>query len=236
VYQTNLTAAQAKEVSKQPFVRDVDQVIPIETATYGTIPPRHALDKRINLNLHLQERENSDDHLRVISQKRDAALDNYLFDPSLGSGQTIYVLDAGFNIHQQDLAANGLRVNTIYIPNSFTLAPQEPNPNLWAPDNIRDWNGHGTAVASVADGITHGVASKADLVLVKFRNFSRNPNPGGQIPWHAREAMSSALDLAFELITRDVLDQREAGNTGKFIVNLSYGKFNSEDMQNLSTC
>ncbi len=46
--------------------------IALDTGSFGTIPQLHPIDKRINLNLHLQERQNSDDQLKIISQKRDA--------------------------------------------------------------------------------------------------------------------------------------------------------------------
>ena len=177
--------------------------------------------------MHLQERENSDDQLRIISQKQSAELANYLFDPLLGAGSTIYVLDSGFNLQHQEFAPGGhdRRVDSVYVSNAFTLLPQEPNRNIWAPEGMEDYSGHGTAVASVAAGITHGVASGADLVMVKFKQFTRNPNTGGTIPWHSRQAMSAALDYAMGQIQIDVAAQRDRGNTGKFIVNMSYGKW-----------
>jgi hypothetical protein len=99
---TNLTAEEAKKVAEQPFVDFVNPVTLINSDSFGAIPPPHTLEKRINNGLDLQERKNSDDHLNVISQMKDAALDNYIFVPLLGRGQTIYVLDTGFNTQHEE--------------------------------------------------------------------------------------------------------------------------------------
>ena len=174
-YQTTLTAAEVEQVRKQSFVETVYPSHVVETFDYGTIPPIHRLDKRINSNLHLQERLNSDPQLKVISQAPGADLSNYIFDAKLGEGQTVCVLDSGFNINHQEFAPGVRNVRHDFAPNQYTLAPQESDRSPWAPEGITDYNGHGTMVASIAGGKTHGVASDADLFLLKFRGVTRNP-------------------------------------------------------------
>jgi subtilisin family serine protease len=144
-YMTNLTLAQVKEVEKRDFIKFVYPVSSIDTASFGAIPPPHIIEKRINKNLNLQKRLNSEDHLKVISQKKYAGLDDYLFDPLLGRGQTIYIIDEGFNINHQELArTNDRDVQHYVVPNIYTLA-DEPNRAIWPPeDDISDINGHGT--------------------------------------------------------------------------------------------
>ena len=225
-YQTTLTAIEAEQVRKQSFVETVYPVFVLETFDFGTIPPSYQLDKRINLNLHLKERLNSDDQLKVISQAPDAALSDYLFDPNLGEGQTIYILDGGFNINHQDLVPVGRTVRHAFAPNGLTLLPIENDRSIWAPEGITDYNGHGTIVASIAGGKTHGVASDADLFLLKFRQATRNPINHRSGNWHVRQATSSGLEWAFSEVIADVITQRDNGNAGKFIVNLSLGKLN----------
>lgn len=70
---------------------------------FGANPPAQKFNKRVARNQNLQRRQDSQQHLRVISTANQqdingvlgAALPNYLFDPLLGTGQTIYVVDSG---------------------------------------------------------------------------------------------------------------------------------------------
>jgi len=93
----------------------------------------------------------------------------------------------------------------------------------WAPDDIADLKGHGTMVASVVGGLLSGVASKANLVLVKYKQASLNPlNPVLNV-WFDRAATEAGVRDAWTWIVNDVIQQRSNGNTGKFIVNMSAG-------------
>lgn len=86
---------------------------------------------------------------------------------------------------------------------------------------MTDITGHGTKVASVAAGKTRGVASKANLVVVKFKNSAKNPlNRGAFLP---RGVQDGALEYAFNWVINDIYNQKRQGNAGKFVVNLSYG-------------
>lgn len=109
------------------------------------------------------------------------------------------------------------------MPNALTLR-LVPDQSLWADENIFDWNGHGTAVASVAAGKTHGVASNANLVIVKFRNAAKNPLNPTNDRYVIRGVMWSALMNAWNWVQDDVNNQRSKGNDGKFIINMSYGQ------------
>lgn len=110
------------------------------------------------------------------------------------------------------------------VPNAFTLqcSPHVRPEDTLAPEDMTDYNGHGTAVASIAGGVTRGVASQADLVIVKFRNAAAASfNPGRlQIRQVTAPALRAAWDFAFS----DIMAQRANGYTGKAIINMSYGK------------
>lgn len=76
-------------------------------------------------------------------------------------------------------------------------------------------------VASVAGGVTQGVASQADLVIVKFRNAaaaSFNPTR-----FQIRQVTAPALRAAWDFAFSDILAQRQNGYTGKAVINMSYG-------------
>jgi subtilisin family serine protease len=86
---------------------------------------------------------------------------------------------------------------------------------------MTDYNGHGTAVASVAGGISQGVASQANLVIIKFRNAAAQaPININQIRGVTPAALRDAWDYAID----DVIKRRNNGDTGKFVINMSYGK------------
>ena len=101
---TRLTLEQAQEVAGQSFVEYISTITEDGATEYRAIrDPGEKLQKRQAPPLNLDERQDSDIHLRLISTKNQqnsndvigAALPNYLFDPSLGQGQTIYIIDTG---------------------------------------------------------------------------------------------------------------------------------------------
>lgn len=81
---------------------------------------------------------------------------------------------------QQEFAKTGRTVEDYVVPNVFTLdcSPFVKAEDIRADEDMVDYNGHGTAVASVAGGITQGVASRANLKIVKFRNAATARSPG----------------------------------------------------------
>lgn len=94
-----------------------------------------------------------------------------------------------------------------------------------APQDNTDYTGHGTKVASIAVGKYHGVASKANLVVVKIKNAAINSENRAS-GFVGRGVTDSAIEHAFQYVIDDVAKQRnQNGNdqSKKFIINLSYG-------------
>jgi subtilisin family serine protease len=91
---------------------------------------------------------------------------------------------------------------------------------------MTDINGHGTMVASVAAGYVSGVASKANLVVVKMRNSAKNPNNPSNPNLLPRGVTDSALEFAFAWTIDDIRRQRlqNTDPNARYIINLSYGK------------
>lgn len=98
---------------------------------------------------------------------------------------------------------------------------------------MTDYNGHGTAVASVAGGISQGVASQANLVIIKFRNAAANAVIGRN---QIRGVTAAALRDAWDYAINDIIARRNSGNTGKFIINMSYGKFDKQRLTQAYRC
>jgi subtilisin family serine protease len=120
-------------------------------------------------------------------------------------------------------------VDSYVVPNAFTLSVSEfvgPQDTL-SPEDMTDYNGHGTAVASVAGGITQGVASQANLVIIKFRNAAAAAGIGRN---QIRGVTSAALRDAWDYAISDVITRRSKGDTGKFIINMSYGKLRAQQI------
>lgn len=119
-YATNLTADQANAVAKQSFIDFVFQDTEDDNAEMRAVFPRHReFEKRLVPGLNLKEREpDSDVHLRLISAKNqqdnpNGPLANYLFDPTLGQGQTIYIIDTGCLLtHSVSIALHQLNALT----------------------------------------------------------------------------------------------------------------------------
>lgn len=76
----------------------------------------------------------------------------------------------------------------------------------------------------MAGGKIHGVASNANLVIVKFRNAAKNAQNPGSDRYVMRGVTWSALMYAWNWVLDDVDGQRSQGSGGKFIINMSYGK------------
>jgi hypothetical protein len=230
----NLTEAEAVVVRKNPMIAFV---IPItEDDGEALVMPRHdhitpTLRKRA-LPQSLNRRDESAYHLGLIAarnQKNDPTqLPNYVFEPSLGKGQTIYVLDTGYRKSHTEFDASEREVRDFAITNRYTLDPiMPPIPDeMKAPQDMTDINGHGTIVASITAGYTNGVASLANLVVVKFRNSARNPNNPTNPNFLPRGVTDTALDAAFQFVFGDIARQRARNPdpNARFIINLSYGE------------
>lgn len=230
-YITNLTLEQAEQANKQPFMYFVKQVTepPVDPDDVSELPPSGNTIERRLFNKNLRSRKNSEPHLKMISAKksknlfRRGKLADYTFDPLLGKGQTIYIVDDGFNLDHDELKpTDDRKVGKYFVPRSITL-PNMPEGNM-APDDIKCYTrfGHGTHVASIAGGLKYGVASKANLVLVKHKSAAINPRGSGE--YINRMVTDEAMENAWNWIVEDVLRKRAAGDKGKFIINMSGGK------------
>lgn len=219
-YITTLTYEEAKEIAKEHFVSyAILADAPLETFEMigGADTGQQDFDTRLT----------TEQHLRILSSPRpprpgEPAREspNYNYDPALGRGQTVYILDKGFNIYHSEFRGSGRTWTTYVVPNPITLA-SVPDRHLWAEgDDLNDYDGHGTMVASVAIGKNYGVASNANFVLVKFQQVIRTPHNGSvqYVP-----ATRAGLKDAWQFVVKDVLRRRQNGDVGKFIVNMSVG-------------
>ncbi|KAF2721518.1 hypothetical protein K431DRAFT_346376 [Polychaeton citri CBS 116435] len=227
-YMTNFTETQAEEVRNNDFIHFVSLVTEYNSTEAAIIPSKREKQKRLFGRSDLTERKNSYQHLRLLSVADQISiigdsLPEYLADPKLGKGQTIYILDSGFNTAHRDFTT-GRRgtISTMVVPNRLTLA-MESDTTSWAAEDISDISGHGTAVASVAGGAKHGVASRANLVLVKLRNSARNPHNPTSTNMVPRGVTGPALLFAWTWTIQDIKNRREKGDKGKFIINMSLG-------------
>jgi subtilisin family serine protease len=228
----NLTDAEAAIVREDPIIAWAEPIT--EEAGEALVIPQHSgtnsLYTRATLPQSLNQRDDSAAHLRLLSarnQRNDPAqLPNYVFEPSLGQGQTIYVLDSGYRKSHQEFDASEREVRDFVVPNRHTLAGIPLSDDQKGPEDMTDINGHGTMVASVAAGYVSGVASKANLVVVKMRNSAKNPNKPSNPNLLPRGVMDSALEFAFAWTIDDIRRQKlqNTDPNARYIINLSYGK------------
>ena len=118
------------------------------------------------------------------------------------------------------------------VPNAFTLSasPFVSDQDTLSPEDMTDYNGHGTAVASVAGGISQGVASQANMVIIKFRNAAAQAGVGIN---QLRGVTSAALRDAWDYAINDVISRRNSGDAGKFVINMSYGIVHHQQMAHI---
>lgn len=228
----NLTDAEAAIVRQDPIIAWAEPMS--EEDGEALVIPNHggtnSLYTRATLPQSLNQRDDSAAHLRLLSarnQKNDPAqLPNYVFEPSLGQGQTIYVLDTGYRKSHQEFDASEREVRDFVVPNRHTLALGSLSDDQKGPEDMADINGHGTMVASIAAGYVSGVASKANLVVVKMRNSAKNPQNPESDKLIPRGVTDSALEFALSWTFKDIEQQRRQNTdpNAKYIINLSYGK------------
>jgi subtilisin family serine protease len=109
-----------------------------------------------------------------------------------------------------------------------------------APEDLTDYSGvtlgstglgtgHGTGVASVAAGLTLGVASNAELMLIKYINGRQLPNsptfPDGSPKFFLAPAKPSTVIWAWRRAMSDALQNNEANPFMKAVINFSAGTF-----------
>lgn len=93
----------------------------------------------------------------------------------------------------------------------------------WQPENLREYDRHGTGVASVALGERYGVANRANLVMIKMSNGVRTG---------ARQIEQEITYEGFSAATKIFWEEYEARKTEEdnkgFVVNISFGKTSYE--------
>ncbi|KAH6860364.1 tri m 2 allergen [Alternaria sp. MG1] len=227
----NLTDAEAAIVRQDPIIAWAEPMS--EEDGEALVIPNHggtnSLYTRATLPQSLSQRDDSAAHLRLLSarnQKNDPAqLPNYVFEPSLGQGQTIYVLDTGYRKSHQEFDASEREVRDFVVPNRHTLALGSLSDDQKGPEDMTDINGHGTMVASIVAGYISGVASKANLVVVKMRNWAKNPQNPESDKLVPRGVTDSGLEFALSWTFKDIEQQRRQNTdpNAKYVINLSYG-------------
>ncbi|KAI8291288.1 hypothetical protein K4K60_002581 [Colletotrichum sp. SAR11_57] len=238
VYTTNLTVLKAAGIAQIPWVRSVNPDVPFDVQEYerasaiktsdfttpittpGSTPARSPLHKRRPEPPDV--RPNSPAHLRMISG--DSRQD-YRYHSSLGRSVTIFIIDTGFNLGHQELAPSSRKVKDYYVKNENAVDLSKVTLDKLAPDNSEDYFhdgqrriGHGTSVACVAGGTTLGVASNADLYLIKWKAAQKRNN-GSYGPIQSRRV---ALIDAFNHIRAQIL-RANPSLKGKAVVNVSFG-------------
>lgn len=84
--------------------------------------------------------------------------------------------------------------------------------------------GHGTAIGVIAGGRTRGVASRANLHLVKFLDGFNSPDPQGPKVWDyrfTRPAFIDAMRHVYDLVTRRPTEYPPE----KSVISLTLSKF-----------
>lgn len=97
------------------------------------------------------------------------------------------------------------------VPNRLTL-PGVPEDEQ-APEDLTDYNDHGTGMAGAAASTRYGIASMANLYLIKFQNAQR---VGNQLI--VTQTTTEAMDDAFARVVEIVKDR---GLQGKAVVSFS---------------
>ncbi|KUI54448.1 Subtilisin-like protease 2 [Cytospora mali] len=108
---------------------------------------------------------------------------------------------------------------TYVVPNRLTLT-RVPG-NIQAPEDLTDYVDHGTGMAAAAAGAQYGIASKANLYLIKAFNAKRVNNQ-----WVQSVATPDALNDALSHVLNIV---RDRNLQGKAVVSFSqsYQKYNA---------
>ncbi|KAL2065238.1 hypothetical protein VTL71DRAFT_2907 [Oculimacula yallundae] len=198
VYGSYLTEAQAEEVRHNPIIRTVveDGFVDDEgEEDYSVLPKK--LQARVDVDpypmLNLASQPISPVHLNLLSQgpinaaarRAQPALpiSDYLMSSKGGEGITIFVIDTGINPSHPEFVNSYTMGDHYVVPNGLLGLPAtqpavDPQtgesvmvPFVPDPDNVMsESRNHGSCVASLAAGRVYGVAKKAHLYPIKYKN------------------------------------------------------------------
>ncbi|PPQ86298.1 hypothetical protein CVT24_006408, partial [Panaeolus cyanescens] len=136
----------------------------------------------------------------------------YKYDPSAGSCADVYVIDSGINIHHDEFK-HGTATRAHWGTTIGTYAPGTEN---------TDPDGHGTGMAGIIAGKTHGVAKLANVYAVKIGG-RRDAPPTDPSRATGRKAIQG-VEWARKRAVRDENSQRRS------IISMSIGMGASLDL------
>ncbi|KAI8179615.1 hypothetical protein K4K52_007662 [Colletotrichum sp. SAR 10_76] len=233
-YLTNLTVVQEEAIKSIPWVRSVTEnhwCDPTENESEGGMHRRRNFGLPIVSDMakpsaELGKRDvgvrlKSPSHLNILSGDVDK---DYRYDPTLGQGTTTFIVDSGYNTGHQELAKGPRNVETWYVGNDIVLKGNRYyKADQLVPDDTEDYHhdgpvrrGHGSGVACAAGGRSLGVASNANLYLVKYKGAARQVSGRVSSIGATRASLKAALDH----INVKILERRLQG---KSVVNFSFG-------------
>ena len=236
IYTVFMTYSKAFEVAEDPHVDgvgvstpanlvDFNRASPKEFSTEGNLDSRALGEQSRDPNLY--RRRPAWFHLTFLSDDNDIPIarqytgtGGILYDPALGRGSTIYVVDMGYNKDHTEFANRGGPHRCWQVPNQYTGGTLDTDCTEYSTDPHYA-PGHGTSVASLAGGHTLSFASNAELVLVK--------PVGGQIGDNGPECTplnERTVAEALSYILNDV--ENGADKKRKSVVTLNFGKFQSK--------
>lgn len=200
VYGTYMTEADANLARTHPLVDTVmgsSFVDDPDDDGYSVIP--RTLEKRVDPERYpevdLNFQPTSPSHLNLISQgpvnaqarlaQPATPMPDYLLSPKAGEGITIFVIDTGISPFHEDFKLSYDPKDFYCVPNNLmglpATMPGEGNKQvMYVPDSdklMKDSRNHGSCVASLATGKIYGVAKKAHLVPVRYKNSRGAAHP-----------------------------------------------------------
>ncbi|KAI9663748.1 MAG: hypothetical protein M1821_007238 [Bathelium mastoideum] len=210
-YTVNITQAKAYDVGNDPIVCGVSEetFAIFDRATPKDFLVHNDLNKRVwdrpSRDPNLWRRIPAANHLSLLSRdtvyQRARNFPGMLYDPALGTGSTIYVVDTGANLDHAEFKNRPGPLRSWTAPNVLTGGTEPEDARDWYgwDDQTHTYTGHGTGTASVAGGNTLSYAPKAELVIVKISNGVSTPNG-------VREAntIPRSYAVAFDWIIDDV--------------------------------
>jgi len=209
-YVTEMNSSMAAKIATYAIVQFVIPDVDLDDTDFSIkLPsyddPVHHLGKRA-ISETLVSIPNSKFHQKVTSQRKASniafTLNDYLYDPIAGAGCTIYVIDAGIQFGHAEFQGVNI-IEQAYAPKRL-MSDRDGQAGL---DIMQDMRNHGTGVCGIAVGNTCGIARKANLVPVKYKNYN--------------QARPGALIWCLPWITSNVIANNRQR---KSVINISFGK------------
>ncbi|KAI9714846.1 MAG: hypothetical protein M1820_000135 [Bogoriella megaspora] len=150
----------------------------------------------------------ADNHLvelgRDNANEKAKTIPGLLYDPSLGQGVTIYVMDTGWNSQHEEFQRRQGPIDSWAVPNYFfgALGDNDDEDRSFYDVDTEEFGGHGTGVAGLAGGVFHSLAPNAELIMVKHSGTLRlEGDDDEEIPPFA---WPNALRAAMEYVIREI--------------------------------